>query len=146
MTLEGAARAFAAGCESMSRLNVNGARLMHKHGAHGATDVTGFGFLGHARNLAEHQAAPVSIELHTLPIVAGMLAVDAALSGNYRLALGLSAETSGGLLVALPSEAAAAAFIADIVAADGQPAWVVGRVVHGDRTARIVEGATLLEV
>jgi selenophosphate synthase len=67
--------AYDAACESMSRLNIvrecaarrtwdckvsaltllcrvcvcTAARLMHKYGAHGATDVTGFGFLGHAR-------------------------------------------------------------------------------------------------
>ena len=36
-------------CESMSRLNRNGARLMRKYDAHGATDVTGFGIKGHAK-------------------------------------------------------------------------------------------------
>ncbi len=36
-------------------------------GAHGATDVTGFGILGHARNLASCQKAPVSFNIHTLP-------------------------------------------------------------------------------
>jgi hypothetical protein len=32
---------------------------MQKHGAHGATDVTGFGILGHAQNLAKEQHAEV---------------------------------------------------------------------------------------
>merc|ERR1719412_3586404 len=32
---------------SMARLNLTGARLMHKHKAGAATDVTGFGILGH---------------------------------------------------------------------------------------------------
>lgn len=41
---------------SMARLNRHAARLMHSHGAHGATDVTGFGILGHARNLALAQS------------------------------------------------------------------------------------------
>ncbi len=36
-------------------------------GAHGATDVTGFGILGHARNLASCQKAPVAFNIHTLP-------------------------------------------------------------------------------
>lgn len=36
-------------CESMSRLNRNAAKLMHKYDAHGATDVTGFGIIGHAK-------------------------------------------------------------------------------------------------
>ncbi len=36
-------------------------------GAHGATDVTGFGILGHMRNLVECQKNAVSFKLHTLP-------------------------------------------------------------------------------
>ena len=32
----------------MSSLNLQAAKLMHKYEAHGATDVTGFGILGHA--------------------------------------------------------------------------------------------------
>ena len=38
--------------ESMATLNSVGACLMQKYGSHGATDVTGFGILGHAENLA----------------------------------------------------------------------------------------------
>ena len=36
-------------------------------GVHGATDITGFGLLGHAQNLAAAQKAPVSFRIHTLP-------------------------------------------------------------------------------
>ena len=36
-------------------------------GAHCATDVTGFGILGHARNLAKAQKRAVSFKLHSLP-------------------------------------------------------------------------------
>ena len=38
--------------ESMATLNRNAATLMRKYASHGATDVTGFGILGHAENLA----------------------------------------------------------------------------------------------
>lgn len=37
----------------MSTLNLVGARLMKKHKAKAATDITGFGVLGHARFLSE---------------------------------------------------------------------------------------------
>lgn len=37
--------------ESMSVLNNTASGLMKKHGAHGATDITGFGIKGHAQNL-----------------------------------------------------------------------------------------------
>ena len=43
------------------------AALMHKYGAHGATDVTGFGILGHVHNLAEAQKASVDLVLDTMP-------------------------------------------------------------------------------
>ena len=43
-------------------------RLAHySTGAHGATDVTGFGILGHVRNLARSQKASVCFKIHTLP-------------------------------------------------------------------------------
>jgi selenophosphate synthase len=39
--------------ESMAHLNKKAAALMKKHDCHGATDVTGFGIRGHAKNLVE---------------------------------------------------------------------------------------------
>lgn len=143
--------AFDTANESMSRLNRHGARLMHVHGAHGCTDVTGFGLLGHARNLAQHCSTPVSMTIHTLPVIAGMLAVEDAIGGVFKLRAGLSAETSGGLLVALPSVEAAAAFCADLQAADGTPAWIIGSVhaASEDRPAGFVDilpSATTVEV
>lgn len=42
---------------SMGRLNRIGANLMHEFHAHACTDVTGFGILGHARNLAMFQVS-----------------------------------------------------------------------------------------
>jgi len=126
----GAADALAmydAALASMVRLNRSGARLMHTHGAHAATDVTGFGILGHARNLAQAQRAPVRIVIDTLPVIANTELVDSHFS-FFGLLRGTSAETSGGLLVALPADTADA-FIADVAAADGAPAWRVGRVL-----------------
>jgi nucleoid-associated protein YgaU len=96
--------------------------------------------------------APVRIVLHTLPVIAGMLAADDALGANWKLRAGLSAETSGGLLVALPSLAAAQAYAAAVAAADGKPAWVVGRVEaaapgRSEAESAVIEaGATYVEV
>lgn len=36
-------------------------------GVHAATDVTGFGILGHASNLAKAQKADVAFKIHSLP-------------------------------------------------------------------------------
>lgn len=48
---------------------------MHKYSAHAATDVTGFGILGHAQNLAKNQKNPVAFVIHNLPIIAKMATV-----------------------------------------------------------------------
>jgi selenide,water dikinase len=68
---------------------------MHKYNAHGATDVTGFGLLGHAQNLARHQKNEVSFVIHNLPVIAKMAAVAKACGNMFQLLQGHSAETSG---------------------------------------------------
>ena len=45
ITVSDTNRAYAMAMLSMSSLNRAAARLMHTHGSHGATDVTGFGLL-----------------------------------------------------------------------------------------------------
>lgn len=67
---------------------------MHKYNAHAATDVTGFGILGHAQNLAQFQKNEVSFTIHNLPIIAKMATV-AKLCNMPRLLKGTSPETSG---------------------------------------------------
>ena len=58
--------------ESMACLNKNASALMKKYGAHGATDITGFGIKGHAQNLCDVQAKEVDMHIHKLPIIEGM--------------------------------------------------------------------------
>ena len=58
---------------------------MHKYNAHGATDVTGFGLLGHAQNLAKNQKHEVSFVIHNLPIIAKMAAVAKACGNMFHL-------------------------------------------------------------
>ncbi|KAH9116670.1 hypothetical protein LEN26_000431 [Aphanomyces euteiches] len=145
LTTEAADAAFAKASESMSRLNINAAKLMHKYGATAATDVTGFGILGHASNLAKSQKAAVDLELHTLPIIKDMLEVNAAFNNNWRLPQGFSSETSGGLLVCISPENAEA-YMRDLFELDGQPAWIVGRVVEGSNKARLTEDVQYVEI
>jgi selenide,water dikinase len=139
---EEAVKAYKAAERSMARLNRTGARLMKKFGAHCATDVTGFGILGHATNLVKEQKAKVDFVVHTLPIIRGMEKIDGKVH-NFGLLAGTSAETSGGLLIAMP-EASAAGFLKEIEEADGEPAWIVGNVVEGTNTARLVENPTII--
>lgn len=148
LSVEKLKEALGKAIESMTRLNRNGARLMLKYGAHGATDVTGFGLIGHAANLAQNQAGKMNIEIHSLPIISPFHEV-APLFPFFKLLQGFSAETSGGLLVALP-ENVAQQFIDELVALDGQPAWIIGKVVENttseNNTAYIIDNFNVIEV
>jgi len=138
-------RAYLRSMDSMARLNRTAARMMHKYNAHAATDVTGFGLLGHAQNLAAHQKNEVSFVIHNLPIIAKMAAVAKACGNMFQLLQGLSAETSGGMLICLPREQAAA-YCKDIEKTEGYQAWIIGIVEKGNRSARIIDKPRVIEV
>jgi selenide,water dikinase len=156
---------------SMSQLNRAAAEALHElaaktntHVIHAVTDVTGFGVLGHAREMAlgepEKGIATVTIEIHYkhVPILPG--AFDAARQGmiagglNNNLdflrdcvtfaasvpeenrALLFDPQTSGGLLVAISPDAADAAL--EILRRHQVTAAKIGRVLP--------KGASLLSV
>jgi len=137
--------AYRAAALSMARLNLTGARLMHKHKAGAATDVTGFGILGHASNLAANQREQVDIVLHTLPIIKGMVGIARTMGNMFQLLQGYSAETSGGLLMTISKEGAEA-LIAEIMELEGEKAWIIGTVQAGTGTAKIKDNPTIIEV
>ena len=73
-----AANAYELAMESMAHLNRNTAKLMMKYGCHGATDITGFGLLGHAQNLVNvQQLEPLDFHIHSLPIIDKMETINA---------------------------------------------------------------------
>lgn len=143
ITREQILRAYRTACISMSRLNKVGAELMMKYKAHAATDVTGFGLMGHAQNLCGNQNDLVDFEFHSLPLIRDMFTVNQKV--NFRLHQGYSSETSGGLLICLPADQAEL-FIEEIQKREGFPAWIIGRVLPGTRQARLVENPTIIEV
>ncbi|KAL7988281.1 hypothetical protein Chor_007200 [Crotalus horridus] len=117
---------------SMAMLNRTAASLMHTFNAHAATDITGFGILGHAQNLAKQQRSEVSFVIHNLPIIAKMAAISKA----------------WGLLICLPREQAAR-FCAEIKSpkyGEGHQAWIIGIVEKGNQTARIIDKPRIIEV
>lgn len=146
---------------NMATLNRTAAALMHKFNAHAATDITGFGILGHARNLAQQQRNEVAFVIHNLPIIAKMAAISKAGGNLFGLLQGTSSETSGGLLICLPREQAAR-FCAEMKASrqgpsvpgvpgpeaggEGQQAWIIGIVEKGNRCARIIDKPRIIEV
>jgi selenide,water dikinase len=116
--------------EAMARLNADAVPVMHRHGIRAATDVTGFGLLGHLWEMcaasgvgAEIQAGAVPVMPDALPLLregkmpGGSLANREYLRPHVETAEGLDAgvvnalydaQTSGGLLLAVPEPAAAA--------------------------------------
>lgn len=153
VTKEEVKEAYQEAMFSMATLNRTAAGLMHKFQAHAATDVTGFGLLGHANNLAAQQRNEVAFVIHNLPIIAKMTAISKACGNLFNLVQGTSAETSGGLLVCLPREQAAK-FCSEMKSqssgAGGQGAsggaWIIGIVEKGDRRARIIDKPRIIEV
>ncbi|KAG8002409.1 AP-4 complex subunit beta-1 [Nibea albiflora] len=153
VTKEEVKEAYQEAMFSMATLNRTAAGLMHKFQAHAATDVTGFGLLGHANNLAAQQRNEVAFVIHNLPILAKMAAISKACGNLFNLVQGTSAETSGGLLVCLPREQAAK-FCSEMKSqssgAGGQGAaggaWIIGIVEKGDRRARIIDKPRIIEV
>lgn len=137
-------RTYRMATHSMARLNRTAARLLHKYGAHCATDVTGFGLIGHARNLAQSQKNHVAFSIHTLPLLRNVAKI-AQYCTIFRILDGHSAETSGGLLVALPRKQAEG-FIEEICHVEGEEAWIVGDVIAGEREAFLSDEVSLLEI
>ena len=113
---------------SMSALNAIASRAALEHGLTCATDVTGFGLLGHARNIARASGVTLRIEGSRLPELPGARELwrtgirtggaernesyleslaDWSRADPADRALALDPQTSGGLLLAVPPGALA---------------------------------------
>ena len=115
---------------SMLTLNRRACEAMLQHDVHGCTDVTGFGLIGHAREMALASGVTLEIEVDRLRFLDGALeyarlgAIPGGLKNNREYAscavetarvlapevedLLYDPQTSGGLLITLPDADAAA--------------------------------------
>ncbi len=121
--------------KSMSRLNINGAKTMKKFNIGCCTDVTGFGIKGHAENLAVAQKRSLKFKIDKLPILEKADLINFNVL-NFKLDQGYSAETSGGLLLAIDKEYAKP-FVEEMIAL-GEWAWIVGEVLPGNREVEVM--------
>jgi len=64
-----------AALDSMKRLNKNAALVMQESGVVCATDITGFGLLGHALKMARGSSATIRIHAASVPIFSGAFAL-----------------------------------------------------------------------
>jgi selenide,water dikinase len=88
--------------EWMRTPNRAAARAFREAPVTAATDITGFGLLGQSQHLAAN--AGVGIELDHVPVIDGTLPLSDLF--GYGLREGESAETSGGLLIAVDADGA----------------------------------------
>jgi selenide,water dikinase len=119
-----------AACESMAMLNDKASEAAVALGVKAATDITGFGLAGHAREIADASNVTIHIELEKLPLLPGALELSRAgnltgankaterylgerirfepdsLRESDRAKFLFDPQTSGGLLVAIPEECA----------------------------------------
>ena len=141
---------YAAAVKSMSELNAATARAMRKYDVHAATDVTGFGLVGHAMQMAQGSGVTLKFEESDLPLLPGVVEWCKAgmIPGGgkrnrefYGSRTRISAEvademaelafdpqTSGGLLIALP-EKDALSLLAELQVEGNLDAAIVGAVV-----------------
>jgi len=124
----------------MTTSNRDAAFAMLETGVNVATDITGFGLLGHASNMAEQSS--VSIRINTLPVIRGAPQVANAL--GYPLLQGKASETAGGLLISLPKERVDQ--LLGALKERGVIGYVIGDVQKGQRKAFLDEDSEVLEV
>ena len=137
---------------AMTTLNAAAARAMLAVGVHAATDVTGFGLLGHLHSLLEASGAAAEVTAQAVPLLPharDMAARGAVPGGTQRnltsiadavsFAVGVDettrvllcdAQTSGGLLIAVPPDKTEA-LVTALARAEAPAAAVIGRVVAG---------------
>ncbi len=144
---------LAAAIDSMLTLNRLAAEIAQTVAVHSVTDITGFGLLGHAAGIARNSGVGLQIRMDALPLLPGVseylqqgmvsgglrrnqefverdngVQYAAHVSGERQLIL-FDPQTSGGLLLALPSNAAAE--LMQRYAQADQPCWQIGTVVEG---------------
>jgi selenide, water dikinase len=147
---------YAAGVGEMTRSNARAAALALDLGAHAATDVTGFGLLGHLRELCRASGLAARVEPDRVPRFDGIEALLAAgeVPGGTRrnldhvrphldsggvdedvLLLLADAQTSGGLLIALPHGRAGE--LVDTLVEEDHRAAVIGQLQEGAEAGAI---------
>jgi selenide,water dikinase len=145
----------------MLTLNRDASLAMVEVGARAATDVTGYGLLGHLYEMVRERPLGAEVYFEAVPLMPGVpeLARAGVVPGGTRRNLAFlsgyektgrlrvgweedfteteklilaDAQTSGGLLIAVAPERAGALKAA--LARRGVPAWEVGRFVPPDKT------------
>ncbi len=143
---------IAGAVETMAALNRPASEAMQKVGVNAATDITGFGLMGHLKSMVKGSGVAAEVNLAAIPVLPGtrelldngvapggthrnlssvedVVTWAESLTDNDRLLL-CDAQTSGGLLMSVPSDRADALVAA--LREEGAPcAAIVGRITDG---------------
>jgi selenide, water dikinase len=142
---------------SMLRLNRHASHLAVAAKLSAATDISGFGLLGHLWEMAERSGVALSIDSGSVPLLGGALecsrlgfhtggegrnrdwvGANAFIAPNVDpevAALLFDPQTSGGLLLACPPKRASA--LESAFARDAEPLWPIGRADTGAPAIRV---------
>ncbi len=135
----------------MMESNGSAARVLRRFEPSAVTDITGFGLLGHAAEVAAASGALLAIDLPALPVIDGVLGLahrgvrtsahdrnrdfiaDSVLglsaAPDHLLSIALDPQTAGGLLIAVP-QSQAEGLLTDLRAANVS-AFRIGEVRRG---------------
>jgi selenide,water dikinase len=144
----------------MAALNATAAGVMRSVGVNACTDITGFGLLGHLREMAENSGVDMEVDLASVPFLprSEELAGEGLIpAGAYRnrehfedyietrgklkqalLDILFDPQTSGGLLIAVPQERGGK-LLAGLRRSGITDPRVIGRV-RGKGTGKIIVG------
>ena len=150
---------IAAAVKSMATLNKGAADAMIEVGVNAATDVTGFGLLGHLSQMMKASGTTATVRWSDIPILPGALELARAgsvsggtarnmesLEGKVVLGEGVSefefmvladAQTSGGMLISVPEERSEA-LVECLVANQTLYSELIGKVSGSSGTPGIV--------
>jgi len=150
--------ALAAAARWMTWLNKTGSELMVGAGVVCATDVTGFGLLGHLMEMVTQSGVTAEIDAGAVPVIPAAMqyAREGYVSGGAErnresvrqrlqcagvpdelMHLLYDPQTSGGLLVCIP-EAQAAAFVQQLRETGHEYAAIIGRITKQSEGAIVV--------
>lgn len=142
----------------MKTLNKQSAELLRNHEVHSCTDVTGFGLIGHLNEMLSDNQTSVEIYFDAVPFIegakdlatAGVIPggtfnnpefteshVDFGNLGRTQQLLLADAQTSGGLLVALP-QSDAESYVKKLHELGNQSARIIGKFVPKKEKSIIV--------